>query len=144
MEDILIKSGKEHMDVRAIHQFLTEESYWAKGISFEFVSGSLDHSFCVGAFIDGKQVGFGRVITDYHTFGYFADFYVLAEYRGKGIAKRILSFIMNQSWSKTLRRQMLSTRDGHGLYRQVGFKDLTHPDYIMEVYRPNVYAEHRD
>ena len=73
MAGVLIKSGKAHMDVSAIHRFLSEESYWAKGISFELVDKSLDNSFCVGAFMDDKQVGFGRVITDFYTFGWFAE-----------------------------------------------------------------------
>ena len=136
MEEIIIASGKEKMDVKAIHQFLTEDSYWAKGISFELVDKSLDHSFCVGAFADGKQVGFGRVITDYCTFGWIADVYVLPEYRGKGISKKMLSFILDQPWSKRLRRKMLNTRDGHGLYRQFGFKELANPTYVMEVHQP--------
>jgi len=57
MAGVLIKSGKAHMDVSAIHRFLSEESYWAKGISFELVDKSPVNSFCVGAFIDDKQVG---------------------------------------------------------------------------------------
>jgi GNAT superfamily N-acetyltransferase len=118
MECVSIKAGKENMDVRSIRKFLTEESYWAKGIAFELVDKSLAHSFCVGAFLDGKQVGFGRVITDYYTFGWFADFYVLPEHRGAGISKKMLSFIFDQPWSKRLRRKMLNTSDGHGLYSQ--------------------------
>jgi len=144
MTEVIIKSGKENMDVRAIHKFLTEESYWAKGISFGLVDKSLENSFCVGAFIDDKQVAFGRVITDYYTFGWFADFYVLQEYRGQGISKKMLNYIMELPWSKRLRRKMLNTSDGHGLYSQFGFKQLAYPTYIMEVYQPNVHLEYKD
>jgi len=139
MEDIIIKSGKQEMDVPAIHQFLSEDSYWAKGISFELVDRSLDNSFCVGAFANGKQIGFARLITDYCTFGYLADVYVLPELRGRGISKKLLSFIIGQPWSKRLRRMMLNTSDGHGLYRQFGFRELAHPDYVMEIHQANVY-----
>lgn len=139
--EILIKSGIENMDVKSIHDFLTNQSYWAKGISYDLVEKSITNSFCVGAFIDDKQVGFGRVITDYYTFGWFADFYVLPEHRGKGISKMMLNYIMEQKWSKRLRRQMLNTSDGHGLYKKFGFKELAHPTYIMEVYRPNIHLE---
>jgi GNAT superfamily N-acetyltransferase len=144
MEKVSIKSGKEEMDVKAIHKFLAEESYWAKGISFEFVDKSLNNSFCVGAFADGRQIGFGRVITDYYTFGWFADFYVLPQYRGKGVAKKMLSFIITQTWSKRLRRMMLNTSDGHGLYRQFGFKELLQPTYVMEIHQPNAHLDYKE
>lgn len=127
------------MDVKAVHRFLKEDSYWAKGISFERVDNSLAHSFCVGAFINGQQVGFARVITDYSTFGWLADVFVLPEHRGKGISRRMLSFIFGQEWVGHLRRMMLNTSDAHGLYRQFQFRDLASPGNILEVYRPDVY-----
>ncbi|WP_222852200.1 hypothetical protein [Olivibacter sp. SDN3] len=77
MLEVTIKTSKENMDVNMIHRFLTEDSYWAKDISFELVDHSLAHSFCIGAFVTGKQIGFGRVITDYYTFGWFADFFCI-------------------------------------------------------------------
>jgi GNAT superfamily N-acetyltransferase len=139
MSDVIIKTGKEHMDVTMIHRFLSEDSYWAKDIAYELVERSLRHSFCIGAFVNGEQVGFGRVITDYYTFGWFADFFVLPAYRGKGISKKMLSYILEQPWSKRLRRKMLNTSDAHGLYRQFQFKNLANPSYILEIYNPNVH-----
>jgi GNAT superfamily N-acetyltransferase len=127
-----------------IHQFLSEQSYWAKGISYEFVAQSLAGSFCVGAFIDEAQVGFGRVITDYYTFGWFADFFVLPEHRGKGISKKILAEIFAQPWSARLRRKMLNTSDAHGLYRQFGFKDLARPANVMELHQPDAHLLYRN
>ena len=144
MENVTIKSGKEEMDIKAIHKFLSEESYWAKGISYEFVDKSLDNSFCVGAFADGRQVGFARLITDYYTFGWLADVYVLPEHRGKGLSKKLLSFIIEQPWSKRLRRKMLNTSDGHGLYRQFGFKQLANPIYTMEIHQPTAHLDYKE
>ncbi len=105
MSDVIIRSGKEQMDVKTIHRFLSEDSYWAKGISYAFVDNSLANSFCVGAFIDGKQIGFGRLITDYYTFAWYADFFVLPEYQGKGVAKKILTYIQDQPWSQTIEKK---------------------------------------
>jgi len=141
MSEVIIKTGKENMDVTTIHRFLSEDSYWAKGIPFELVENSLTHSFCTGAFVDGKQVGFGRVITDYYTFAYFADFFVLPEYRGQGISKKMLSYILEQSWSKRLRRKMLITSDAHGLYRQFEFTNLANPSNILEIANPDMYLQ---
>jgi GNAT superfamily N-acetyltransferase len=144
MAEIVIKTGKEHMDIQEIHRFLSEESYWAKGISYSLVNHSLSHSFCIGAFADDKQIGFARVITDYHTFGWLADVYVLPEYRGKGISKKIMAHLMAQPWTKRLRRLMLNTKDAHGLYRQFQFTDLANPAYVMEVHRPNAHLEYKE
>lgn len=141
MSDVIIKTGRENMDVTMIHRFLSEDSYWAKNISYELVDGSLSHSFCVGAFVNGDQVAFGRVITDYYTFGWFADFFVLPEHQGKGIAKKMLTHILEQPWSKRLRRKMLNTSDAHGLYRQFQFKDLANPTYLLEIYNPNAHLQ---
>jgi GNAT superfamily N-acetyltransferase len=144
MSDISIKTGIENMDVKVVHRFLKEDSYWAKDISFELVHNSLEHSFCVGAFIDGPQIGFGRVITDYYTFGWFADFFVLPAHRGKGISKKMVSFILEQPWSKRLRRIMLNTSDAHGLYRQFQFKELSSPANLLEIYKPDVHLQYAE
>jgi GNAT superfamily N-acetyltransferase len=142
MSEVIIKTGKENMDVTMVHRFLSEDSYWAKDISYEWVERSLSNSFCIGAFVNDEQVAFGRVITDYYTFGWFADFFVLPAYRGEGISKKILSHIMEQPWSKRLRRMMLNTSDAHGLYRQFQFKDLANPSNILEISNPNAHLQY--
>ncbi|MFX1708298.1 GNAT family N-acetyltransferase [Chitinophaga sp. CC14] len=144
MPEVIIKTGKENMDVKMIHRFLQEDSYWAKGISYALVDHSLTHSFCTGAFVNGEQVGFGRVITDYYTFGWFADFFVLPAYRGKGISKKMLAYILDQPWSKRLRRKMLNTSDAHGLYRQFQFKDLANASGLLEIYHPTVHLAYQE
>ena len=141
---VIIKEGKENMDIGLIHKFLSEQSYWAKGISYRFVDHSLTHSFNVGAFVDEQQIGFGRVITDYYTFGWLADFFVLEAYRGKGISKMMLSYLSDQPWYQRLRRVMLNTSSAQGLYRQFDFRDLKNPGYIMEIHRPDIYLSNTD
>jgi len=136
-----IKTGHENMDITTIHHFLSHHSYWAKGISYDLVENALTNSYCVGAFIHDNQIGFGRVVTDYSTFAYLADFFVLPEYQGNGVAKKILSHIFQQPWTKRLRRIMLATRDAHELYRQFQFKDLKNPSIMMEIHNPDVYAQ---
>lgn len=141
MTAIDIRTGFENMDVAVVHQYLSEESYWAKGIAYELVSNSMKHSFCVGAFSGDRQIAFGRIITDYHTFGWYADFFVLPEFRGQGISKMLLANIADLAWVQRLRRIMLNTRDAHGLYRQFGFNDLANPTYLQEIYRPGIHLK---
>jgi len=140
---VIIKEGKENMDIGVIHQFLSEQSYWAKGISYSFVDNSLTHSFTMGAFLDEKQIGFGRVITDYYTFGWLADFFVLKEHRGKGISKMMLSYLFEKPWHNRLRRVMLNTSTAQGLYRQFSFGDLENPAYIMEIHKPDIHLSYQ-
>ncbi|MBC9910018.1 GNAT family N-acetyltransferase [Chitinophaga varians] len=136
-----IKTGIGHMDLAAIHQFLQNDSYWAKGIDFELVKASLENSFCIGVFLDNQQIGFARVITDYTTFGWLADVFVLPAYRGRGISKAMMRFLTDLPWVGKLRRLMLSTLDAHELYRGYGFKNLGNAASMMEVHRPDVYLK---
>lgn len=143
MSEVIIRTGNGNMNVEEIHRFLSTDSYWARAIPYELVDNSLKNSFCIGAFTDERQIGFGRVVTDYYTFGWFADFYVLPAYRGQGISKKMLSHILEQPWSKRLRRKMLNTADAHGLYRQFQFTDLANYSNILEIYNPDIHLQYK-
>lgn len=118
----LYSSDKEKLDVNYIHHYLSEESYWAKNIPREIVQKSIDGSLCFGVYYQDKQIGFARVITDYATFGYLADVFIDKHYRGNGLSKELMKFIMKQDVIKNLRRFMLATLDAHSLYTQFGFE----------------------
>lgn len=118
----LYSSDKKKLDVNYIHHYLSEESYWAKNIPREIVQKSIDGSLCFGVYYQEKQIGFARVITDYATFGYLADVFIDKHYRGKGLSKELMKFIMKQDVIKKLRRFMLATLDAHSLYTQFGFE----------------------
>jgi GNAT superfamily N-acetyltransferase len=139
--DYIITTDREKLDVAAIHRYLSEESYWAKGIPFQTVQRSYDNSFVIGALHEGEQVGFARVVTDYATFGYLADVYVLPEHRGKGLSKEMMTVLMAEPWVAGLRRFTLATWDAHGLYAQFGFALAGRPDRLMEIIRPDLYSQ---
>lgn len=137
-----LRVGYEQMDVKAIHHFLSQHSYWAKGIPFDMVKTSLAHSFCLGFFDNAKQVSFARLVTDYATFAYLCDVYVLPEYRGCGLSKKMMQHIIKLDFVQRLRRVMLATRDAHGLYVQFSFKAPAHPEVYMAIERGyDVYEE---
>jgi len=133
MMEVKIVLGASHMDVNQIHKYLCEESYWARGIAFEKVKTSIEHSCCVGAFVGEKQVGFARLVTDYATFAWLSDVYVLEEFRGRGISKSMLKELLDQEWIKSLRRVMLATKDAHKLYEVFDFKPMDKPEMFMQV-----------
>jgi len=137
-----ISTDPKRLDRQMIHEFLSA-SYWATGIPREVVDRSIEGALCFGLFEDGRQVGFARVITDRATFAYLADVFVLESHRGQGLATWLMESILAHPRLQGLRRWMLVTRDAHPLYRKVGFRDLAHPERIMEKTFPGIY-ERRD
>ncbi|QGH33762.1 GNAT family N-acetyltransferase [Gracilibacillus salitolerans] len=129
---------KDALDLEVIHNFLSNESYWSKGISKEDVIKSIRNSaFCFGMyFIDPidkkrKQIGFARVISDLVTHAYLQDVFILAPYRNKGLGNWLLNTITNYEELK-LRRFMLATDDGHSFYSKFGFQPLDNPNFFMQ------------
>lgn len=136
-----ISTDADRLDVDAIHAYLTR-SYWSPGIPRDTVERAARHSLCFGVYekTSAAQVGFTRVVTDYATFAYLCDVYVLEAHRGHGLAKRMMREVMAHPALTGARRIMLATRDAHGLYRQSGFADVGHTATLMEIVRPDMYA----
>jgi GNAT superfamily N-acetyltransferase len=134
-----ISTDPARLDLPAMHAYLTR-SYWSPGIPFEVVERAARHSLCFGLYAaTGQQVGLSRVVTDYATFAYLCDVYVLEEHRGRGLAKWMMSEVIAHPALRGARRAMLGTRDAHGLYRQFGFADVGTSTILMEIVRPDPY-----
>jgi len=120
---IEISFDPDRMRIDVIHGFL-RESYWSPGIRRDVVECAIANSLVVGAFdtATGDQVGFARVVTDYASFAWICDVFVIPSHRGRGIAKRMLAALIDHERMRTLRRWCLATKDAHGLYEQFGFK----------------------
>ena len=138
-DEYTITTDKNKMDVNAIHHYLAYESYWSKDIPFEIFKRSFDNSLTFGLIHSGKQVGFARVITDFATFAYLADVYVLEEHRGKGLSKWLMEIIISHPDLQGLRRWVLLTSDAHELYKKFGWKEIKNPEKYMELHNPDVY-----
>jgi N-acetylglutamate synthase-like GNAT family acetyltransferase len=143
LNDLLISEDKSLIDIKKLHIYLAEESTWAKGISLKTVSRSIENSLCIGAYLNNKQVGFCRVITDYATFGNLADVLVWPEYQGLGIARQLLNKVVGHKDLLNIRRFTLATSNAHGLYEKFGFKKLESPELFMEICRQDVYSQNR-
>ena len=141
MSALEVDTDPARLDRALIHRWLSAESYWAAGIPRETLDRALDHSLCFGAYLDGVQIGFARMITDRATFAYLADVFILEEHRGHGFSKQLMDAVMAHPALQGLRRMLLATRDAHGVYAKYGFTALGNPPIFMERHRPDVYRE---
>ena len=138
-QDFYISTDKSKMDIEIIHRYLSEESYWAKGIPKEIVEKSVANSFCFGVFYHDRQIGFAKVITDLATIAYLGDVFILDKFRGLGLSKLLMETIMHHPELQGLRRWILLTADAHELYRKFGWSNINDPDRWMEVHTKNPY-----
>ncbi|HEY7752175.1 MAG TPA: GNAT family N-acetyltransferase [Ignavibacteriaceae bacterium] len=130
MDHFVISDDKSKLDVKLIHNFLTN-SYWGNGRTLEEVNRSIEHSFCFGIYSGNKQVGFARVLTDFVIFAYLMDVFIIEEYRGRGLSKILLERIFNDVRFSKIKKWMLATDDAHTLYEKFGFKMIEHPEKLM-------------
>jgi GNAT superfamily N-acetyltransferase len=138
-DQFLVSTESARLDLDMIHGFLTN-CYWAKGVPREVVERSVEHALCFGVYDgSGAQVGFARVISDFATIAYVGDVFVLDTHRGRGLGKWLMECITQHPALQGLRRWILTTRDAHGLYAQVGFAPVKSPERYMELHDPHVY-----
>ncbi len=136
--DYIISTDNNRLDLRIIHDFISNQSYWAQGRPLETVQRALDHSLNFGLYKSDQQVGFARVVTDYATFGWIADVFVLSEHRGQGLSKWLMEVILSHRDLQGFRRWVLATKDAHSLYARFGFIALHRPERWMERPDPNM------
>ena len=137
----LISTDKSKLDLKLIHEFLSR-SYWAAGIPRETVARSIENSLCFGVYDHANQIGFARAISDFATYAYVADVFILEPYRDRGLGKELMASIMTHPRLQGLRRWSLGTRDAQGLYAQFGFNPVvnTRARTMMELVDAEAYS----
>jgi GNAT superfamily N-acetyltransferase len=136
-----ISDDPSRLDFEAMHAYL-KRAYWSQEIPLDVVERAARASLCIGAYdAGGAQVGLARFISDYATFAYVCDVYVLEEHRGRGLSKAMMAMASEHPKLQGLRRWTLVTLDAHGLYEQFGFKPIANPERFMERIYPNIYRK---
>lgn len=133
-----ISTDPDRLDLPVIHDFISNQSYWAQGRTIETVQRALDNSLNFGIYKNDGQVGFGRVVTDYATFAWIADVFVLPAERGQGLSKWLIEAMLAHPQLQGFRRWVLATKDAHSLYARFGFIELHRPERWMERPDPNM------
>lgn len=131
--DLLFSTDKTRLNVGLIHRFLCDESYWAKGVTREQVQTSIDNALCVGAYRNGAQVGFARVVSDWSRFAYLADVFVIETERGQGLGKQLTHFTLDHPKVAKVSRVLLGTLDAHSLYERFGFVKAPPDRYMVKL-----------
>ncbi|MBN1218332.1 MAG: GNAT family N-acetyltransferase [Anaerolineae bacterium] len=129
----VISTDKTKLDLNTIHEYLSQRSYWAQGRAITVVEKSIEHSLCFGVYHQGgQQVGFGRVVTDYATFAWLCDVFILESHRRQQLGKWLVECIMVHPDLHEMRLFILATRDAHELYRRYGrFEKLENAERWM-------------
>ncbi len=133
---IELSDDKARLQVERIHAWLAS-SYWSPGIARALVERAIAGSHCLGAYRDGAQVGYARMVTDHATFAWLADVWVDAGARGAGLGRRMVEWFIAHPDFSDIRRFALVTRDAHGVYAGVGFAPLLRPERYMERLSPD-------
>jgi GNAT superfamily N-acetyltransferase len=118
-----LDDDRRRIDVDAVHDFISSESYWGAGRPRELVERTIRGSArVVGLYRGAEQVGFARAVSDDVTVAYLADVYVLAAYRGRGLGLALVREIVDGGSGPDV-RWLLHTADAQALYRKLGFSD---------------------
>ncbi len=137
--EFTVSTDRRRLRLDVIHQYLSEESYWARERTAEQTATAVKNSLPFGVYKGENQVGFARVVTDYATFAYLGDVFVLPEYQGRGLGKILMRTILAHPDLQNFRRWILATKDAHALYEKYEFAALRHPERWMERTAPNAY-----
>jgi GNAT superfamily N-acetyltransferase len=127
-----ISTDQTRLNITLVHKYLSQDSYWGLGRTLESVQRSIQNSLCFGVYQGEQQVGFARVVTDYATFSWLCDVFILESHRDRGLGKWLVATIVEHPDLQSAQQFLLATRDAHELYRQYGgFEDLPMPEKWM-------------
>jgi GNAT superfamily N-acetyltransferase len=123
------------LQVDRVHQWLAEESYWAKGRALDTTERAIAGSINLGLYdAAGVQIGFCRWVTDGATFAWLCDVFVADTARGNGLGIFLIEAATTHPTVSGL-RMLLGTGDAHGLYAKFGFTPVQAPDRLMEIWK---------
>jgi GNAT superfamily N-acetyltransferase len=115
-----ISTDRNRIDVSLVHYWLSQ-TYWASTRPLDVVQRIVQNSVCFGGYIEGRQVGFGRLVTDSAVFAWAGDMIVAPEERGRGYGRLILAAMLDYADNCGVLSIVLNSRDARGLYEKFGF-----------------------
>ena len=120
------------IDLARVHDWISRESYWARGRSRDVMARAIEHSLVLGLYAaDGTQAGFARLVTDRATFAWLCDVFVDPALRGQGLGSFLAAQAAGHPEVAGI-SQVLMADPGRSLYRRLGFGTLARPERWME------------
>lgn len=123
---LVFSADPSRLDHEWIHRVLSEQSYWALNVPRERLRDSLNNSLVFGAYEDGRQLAFTRVVTDTTRIAYVGDVFVDVGKRGLGLGARLMEFVLSHPTVRACDRVILATRDAQSFYAKFGFVPAAH------------------
>lgn len=104
---------------------LLKKAYWAKDRSELITQRAIQNSLNYAIFEINTErlVGFARVITDYSTVYYLSDVYIDEEFRGRGLGKKLVEWIILHEEKLSGINGLLKTKDAVNIYKKYGFEE---------------------
>lgn len=127
----LVSSDRARLDLEAALRLLHGTS-WGVGMTLQVLERAAANSVCFGVYAGGRQIGFGRVISDLATYAYLTDVVIDEEHRGQGLGKWLVECVLAHPDFQGLRRVALVTLNAQTLYEPFGFRESAEPLVYME------------
>jgi N-acetylglutamate synthase-like GNAT family acetyltransferase len=124
-----ITDDKKSIDLVATKKMLNS-THWAKERDLATIKKTIENSLCFSLFHNGRQIGFGRVISDFTTYAMFFDIIIEESSRAKGLGSWLFETMTNHPSIKGL-KQVLWTSYAEGLYRKHGFRSVQENPIVM-------------
>ena len=116
-----VDDDRERIDIDAVHDFVSNHSYWAPGRARDEQERLVQEAArVVGLYHGDRQIGFARAVSDGASITYLGDVYVLPEYRGRGLGMELVREMIEHG-PLAEKRWILHTKDAHTLYEKFGF-----------------------
>ena len=127
--EYFITDEKESIDLLATKEMLNR-THWAKERDLATIKKTIKYSLCFSVFHHDRQIGFGRVISDFTTYAMFFDVIIEESLRGKGLGSWLFESMTNHPSIKGL-KQVLWTSFAEGLYKKHGFRSVKEKPFVM-------------
>ena len=127
--EYFITDDKNSIDLLATKEMLNR-THWAKKRDMVTIKKTIENSLCFSLFHNNRQIGFGRVISDFTTYAMFFDIIIEESWRAKGLGSWLFETMTNHPLIKGL-KQVLWTSFAEGLYRKYGFRTVKGKPIVM-------------